>query len=243
VAKNGSTVGYTYTNDLLDTITSASGTVYDFTYGDFDLVQNVKIGSRSLISHTYSSDANRYLTKSTYGNGDFIAYAYDDLGRAKSKTYEDGDKIEYAYDNNGNLGEVKDSASGRTTRYYYDFLDRIGRVEESGGTYSNVTKYTYNAQGLLSKSVQSVRPLTAYTDDYTTTYAYDADNRPTSVVQGGGTYGLHYDGLGRMDQTTVKHEGTTVLTTTIGYRHQRRRVHAGGHLVQLGGQILHLHLR
>ena len=217
VTKDGSTVGYTYTNDLLDTITSTSGTVYDFTYGDFDLVQNVKIGSRSLISHEYTSDANRYLTKSTYGNDDYISYAYDDLGRAESKTYEDGDKIEYAYDNSGNLGEVKDSGSGRTTRYYYDFLDRIGRVEERGGTYSNVTQYTYNAQSLLSKSVQSIQPLTAYTDDYTTTYAYDTDNRPTSVVQGGGTYGLRYDGLGRMDQTTVKHEGTTVLTTTIGY--------------------------
>ena len=173
--------------------------------------------SRTLISHEYSDNADRYLTKSTYGNGNFIAYTYDDLGRAESKTYEDGDKIEYAYDNSGNLGEVKDSGSGRTTRYYYDFLDRIGRVEERGGTYSNVTQYTYNAQSLLSKSVQSIQPLTAYTDDYTTTYAYDTDNRPTSVVQGGGTYGLHYDGLGRMDQTTVKHEGTTVLTTTIGY--------------------------
>ena len=77
VEKDGTSNSYTYTDDLLAGITSASDTAYTFTYGVFDLITSVKAGDRTLISHTYTNDANRRLSKSEYGNGDYITYAYD----------------------------------------------------------------------------------------------------------------------------------------------------------------------
>jgi hypothetical protein len=60
-------VDYTYNDDLLSVISSASGTDYSFTYGVFDLATAVKAGSRTLISHSYTNDQNRRLSRSTYG--------------------------------------------------------------------------------------------------------------------------------------------------------------------------------
>ncbi len=80
VEKDGTSNSYTYTDDLLAGITSASDTAYTFTYGVFDQIASVKVGDRTLISHTYTNDANRRLSKSEYGNGDYITYAYDSRG-------------------------------------------------------------------------------------------------------------------------------------------------------------------
>ena len=57
---------YTYSKDLLSAISSASGTEYNFVYGVFDLTSAVKVGNRTLISHSYTNDQNR-LSRSTYG--------------------------------------------------------------------------------------------------------------------------------------------------------------------------------
>ena len=183
-------VSYTYTTDLLDTITSASGTVYDFTYGAFDLVQSVKAGSHTLISHEYNASPNFYLTKSTYGNGDNISYTYDDYGRTTSKTYEDGDKVSYTYDNNGNLGLVTDSATGRTTKYLYDFQDRLARYEETGTNYSNSVEWEYDVDNNLSAQTQIINGTT-----YTSTYSYDDDNRLTENTQGDSAFYYDYGDL------------------------------------------------
>lgn len=58
---------YTYSKDLLSAISSASGTEYNFVYGVFDLTSAVKVGNRTLISHSYTNDQNRRLSRSTYG--------------------------------------------------------------------------------------------------------------------------------------------------------------------------------
>ena len=148
--------------DLLRAIVSASETQYTFTYGVFDLLRSVKVGTRTLISHTYSNDANRYLTKSTYGNGHTISYTYDDYGRTTAKVYKDGtgdtteDVVTYTYDNRGNLGLVTDSATGRTTKYLYDFQDRLSRYEETGTGYSNTVEWGYD-----TKNNPRPRPSTA----------------------------------------------------------------------------------
>ncbi|MBE6939730.1 MAG: RHS repeat protein [Ruminococcaceae bacterium] len=213
VSKGATTAAYTYENDLLDTITSASGTVYDFAYGAFDLVQSVKAGSRSLIAHQYSTDGNYYLTQSTYGNGDTVSYTYDDLGRNTVKTYEDGDKVTYAYDANGNLGLVTDSESGRTTQYAYDLQDRLSAYTETGTGYSNSVTWIYDVRNNLTSQTQLLNGST-----YTTNFTYDDDNQLTGTTQGSFTGTYAYDGFGRMNSVIGKKDGSTVVTSEISYK-------------------------
>ena len=49
-------------------------------------MQSIQAGSRTLISHSYSTDGNHQLTRSDYGNGDSVSYGYDSLGRTTSIT-------------------------------------------------------------------------------------------------------------------------------------------------------------
>ena len=206
VSKRDASVSYSYNTDLLSTITSASGTVYNFTYGDFDLVQSVGIGNRTLISHEYSASPNFYLTKSTYGNGDTISYAYDGYGRTVSKAYEDGDMVSYTYDNNGNLGLVTDSASGRTTKYLYDFQDRLSRYEETGAGYSSSVEWGYDTDNNLTAQTHVLNGT-----EYLTEYTYNEDNQLTFVTMEDHAMRYDYDALGRL--TTIRgvtSEGGTV---------------------------------
>ena len=212
VDKVNASVSYSYTTDLLSTITSASGTVYNFTYGVFDLVQSVGIGNRTLISHEYSNDANRYLTKSTYGNNDYITYAYDKYGRTTSKTYDDGDKVSYAYDNNGNLGLVTDSATGRTTKYLYDFQDRLSRYEELGTGYSSTVEWSYNTDNELTSQKHILNGT-----EYVTNYSYDEDHQLKETQQGNIIGKYTYDKFGRMTNIASQNGQTTVISTTIGF--------------------------
>ena len=212
VSQGSAQVGYTYSGELLDAISSASGTEYSFDYGAFDLVNSVQVGQRTLISHTYSTDANRNLTQSTYGNGDSVSYTYDSLGRTTGKSYENGDTVDYIYDNNGNLGILKDSATGRNTQYFYDFQDRLMRYEESGQGYSNAVQWGYDDENNLSSQTQTLNGNT-----YTTQYTYDKDNRLTKTTVGNVSAGYTYDAYGRMTGIVTKSGDSTVLNSTISY--------------------------
>ena len=212
VSQGSAQVGYTYSGELLGAISSASGTEYRFDYGAFDLVNSVQVGQRTLISHTYSADANRNLTQSTYGNGDSVSYTYDSLGRTTGKSYENGDTVGYIYDNNGNLGILKDSATGRNTQYFYDFQDRLMRYEESGQGYSNAVQWGYDDEGNMTSQEQTLNGNT-----YTTQYTYDKDNRLTKTTVGNISAGYTYDAYGRMTGIVTKSGDSTVLNSTISY--------------------------
>ena len=156
-------------------------------------MQSIQAGSRTLISHSYSTDGNHQLTRSDYGNGDSVSYGYDSLGRTTSVRYEDGAQVDYTYDNNGNLGLLTDSASGRKTQYFYDFQDRLMRWEQSGSGYENSVTWGYDDNNNLSTQKQTLNGTT-----YTTSYTYDKDNRLTKTTEGTVSAGYTYDALGRM---------------------------------------------
>ena len=212
VSKGASAVGYSYASDLLSAISTASGTDYSFAYGAFDLVQSIQAGSRTLISHSYSTDGNHQLTRSDYGNGDSVSYGYDSLGRTTSVRYEDGAQVDYTYDNNGNLGLLTDSASGRRTQYFYDFQDRLMRWEQSGSGYANSVTWSYDDNNNLSTQKQTLNGTT-----YTTSYTYDKDNRLTKTTEGTVSAGYTYDALGRMTAMDAQSGGKSVVKTAIGY--------------------------
>ena len=205
---------YTYSKDLLSAISTASGTDYSFTYGVFDLTTAVKAGSRTLISHSYTNDQNRRLSRSVYGNGDAVSYSYDSFGRTTAVTYGDtGSTVSYAYDANSNLGQLTDGISGRVNRYSYDFLDRLMRYEESGDGYSNIVQWGYDDENNLSSQTQTLNGTT-----YTSTYAYDRDNRLTKATEGAISANYAYDSFSRMSLFINAYDGDNTLTTSIGYR-------------------------
>ena len=203
---------YTYTDDLLTKITTGS-TTYDFAYGNFALRSSIKIGSTTLASYTYTDNQNKYLQKLAYGNGDSVQYTYDNYGRVTKETFEDGDTVSYKYDNDGALATITDSATGRTTTYYYDFTDRLMKYVESGSNYSHSVGYSYDDLNNLTKLVETINGTA-----HTTSYAYDEDNRVTSVTNGSSQKSYTYDGFGRNSSRVSKHGSTTVLTDTITYR-------------------------
>ena len=175
-------------------------------------MQSVQAGSRTLISHSYSTDGNHQLTRSDYGNGDSVSYGYDSLGRTTSVSYEDGAQVDYTYDNNGNLGLLTDSASGRRTQYFYDFQDRLMRWEQSGSGYANSVTWGYDDNNNLSSQKQTLNGTT-----YTTSYTYDKDKRLTKTAEGTVSAGYTYDALGRMTAMDAQSGGKSVVKTEIGY--------------------------
>ena len=214
VQQSTAAVDYTYNKDLLSAISTASGTDYSFTYGVFDLTTAVKAGSRTLISHSYTNDQNRRLSRSVYGNGDAVSYSYDSFGRTTAVTYGDtGSTVSYAYDANSNLGQLTDGISGRVNRYSYDFLDRLMRYEESGDGYSNIVQWGYDDENNLSSQTQTLNGTT-----YTSTYAYDKDNRLTKATEGAISANYTYDSFSRMTLFINAYDGDNTLTTSIGYR-------------------------
>lgn len=213
VCKGDASVGYTYNGDLLTAISTASGTNYSFAYGVFDLVSSVKAGNRTLISNTYSNDANHRLTRSDYGNGDYITYSYDSMGRISSTGYENiANAIGYTYDNNGNLGILTDYVTGRKTKYAYDFQNRLMQYEESSTDYSNIVQWKYDDRNNLSSRSQTINGAT-----YSTSYSYDDDDRLKQAATGTNSVAYSYDGYSRMTNITVKSEMGTAVVSDITY--------------------------
>ena len=208
-------VTYGYTNDLLTRITTNS-TTYNFTYGDFAQRSSVQIGNRTLASYTYTDDQNRYLDKLTYGNGDYVEYEYDKLGRVVKETFEDGSTVSYKYDNSGALATITDSATGRKTTYYYDLTDRMMKYVETDGTNTHSVGYDYDLLNNLTMLVETINGV-----KHTTSYGYDAYNRLTSVLAtiGSNSTGRNYDydDLGRIRFYKTFWNGDEVITETFTY--------------------------
>ena len=190
---------------------------YSIAYGDFALRAKVSVGSTPLASYTYSKDGNHYLTKLDYGNGDDVKYTYDSLGRVTKAVYTESDgtvtrTVTYTYDNVGALATVKDSKTGRTTKYSYDTVGRVtGRSDSNtGNTY--VQRYSYDDLGNLETLTDICNGTT-----YTTEYVYDGKNRLYSVEDGNAKETASYDAFDRLDDRTVFHNNSKLLTKNIGY--------------------------
>lgn len=209
---------YTYTDDLLTQIQTGS-TTYSFSYGNFALRSAITIGDRTLAEYAYTDDGRNSLSTLDYGNGDKVQYTYDEQGRVTKQTYEDGDTATYQYDNNGALATITDSATGRTTTYYYDFTDRLVKTVEKGSGYSHSVGYEYDDINNLTKLVETINGL-----EWQTSYTYDDDNRvismavvnPLTEITSSRNY--TYDGFGRVSQKTTKRGASTVLTDAYTFR-------------------------
>ena len=109
---------------------------YGFTYDTFGNILSTTVGDRTLASYTYAyAQKNGLLSRMTYGNGDYINYAYDRLGRTTEKEIASGSstrKINYVYNGDGQLHSVKDGS--KAYGYTYDTLGRLVGTTLKNGT-------------------------------------------------------------------------------------------------------------
>ena len=160
----------------------------------------------------------------TRPNGLKSIYAYDNLSRLTSVLHQSGsttlDGAAYTVDNAGNRTSRTPQPSGTASNYGYDNIYELTGVTQGSTTTEsytydavgnrlsslNVSPYSYNTSNELTST-----PNATYTYDYngntltktdsngSTNYAWDYENRLTSVTLpgGGGTVSFKYDPFGR----------------------------------------------
>ncbi len=85
------------------------------------------------------------LTKSTYGNGDYVQYVYDSLGRIVGQKNNGVLAFTQAYDGNGYTSTFTDIANNLLYSYEYDSLGRLLRsTQKKNGSLSLVTGTEYD---------------------------------------------------------------------------------------------------
>lgn len=201
----GGSTGYTY--DTLNRLTS--------------LAPPSAFGSGSF---GFSYDALSRRTQMTRPNSVTTNYAYDNLSHLTSVLHQlSGSTIDgasYTLDSGGNRTAKTDQLAGVTSNYTYDAIYQLTQVTQANNTtesYSydavgnrtaslGVSSYTTNASNELTATSNASytydsngNTLTKTVGSNTTTYAWDYENRLTSVtLQGtGGTVTFKYDPMGR----------------------------------------------
>ncbi|MDE5995083.1 MAG: hypothetical protein K2G60_06185, partial [Oscillospiraceae bacterium] len=149
---------YNYTDERLTSITH-NGFNYNFTYDGFGNRLTTKVGSQALMTNTYAAN-NGLLTKSIYGNGDYVENTYDTYDRVTDIKYNGTQKFIYSYDANGLVSRFTDKYNNKEYTYTYDMLGRLQRTDVSDGsaiinTYDNLNNTTgkqYRFNGTSKKT-------------------------------------------------------------------------------------------
>lgn len=196
------TFGY-YANGLLSSQTDNSptgphGIVYN--YDARNLLTSMN--DMGMVSQ-YTYDANDRLISRMLANGASATYGYMNC-RLSSVMQQDRVAMPivthtYQYQDNGALSRINET--GSSTRYQYDFLNRLIREERSAGPAFNHT-YAYDAVG---NRIQHNR------SGVLTTYQYDMDGLLTQAIpQGMAPEMYQYDGNGRLVQR-IRNNNTEIF--------------------------------
>jgi YD repeat-containing protein len=213
-------------------------------------------------SFGFSYDVLSRRTQMTRPNNVATNYAYDNLSRLQSVLHQlAGSTIDgatYTVDNAGNRTAKTDQRAGVTSNYGYDAIYELTGVTQGTNT---TESYTYDPVGnrlsSLGVSPYSVNasnqltstPSTSYTYDSngntqtkvvgtnTTTYAWDFENRMSSVTLpgSGGTVSFKYDPFGRRIQKSFTTGANPPSTTTTNYLYDEDN---GIEEVDVNGSIL-----
>jgi RHS repeat-associated protein len=192
----------------------------------------------------FSYDALSRRTQMTRPNSITTNYTYDNLSRLLSVLHQSGattlDGASYTVDNAGNRTSKTDQRLGVTTNYGYDNIYQLLSATQGANTTESytydavgnrlsslgVSPYSYNTSNELTST-----PSTSYTYDYngnaltsttgsnTTSYAWDFENRLTSMTLpgSGGTVSFKYDPLGRRVQKSFTTGANPPTITTSNY--------------------------
>jgi RHS repeat-associated protein len=175
-------------------------------------------------SFGFSYDALSRRTQLTRPNSVATNYSYDHLSRLTSVLHQlSGSTIDgasYTVDNAGNRTAKTDQRTAVTTNYGYDSIYQLlsatqGATSTESYTFDpvgnrtaslGVSSYTTNSSNELTATSSATysydnngNTLTSVTGSNTTTYAWDFENRLTSVTLpgSGGTVTFKYDPFGR----------------------------------------------
>jgi RHS repeat-associated protein len=175
-------------------------------------------------SFGFTYDALSRRTQMTRPNSLKSVYAYDTLSRLQSVLHQSGsttlDGAAYTVDNAGNRTSKTDELASVTSNYTYDPIYELTQVTQSTSTtesYSydavgnrtaslGVSSYTNNSSNELTSTSSTSytydnngNTLTKVVGSNTTSYAWDFENRMTSVTLpgSGGTVSFAYDPFGR----------------------------------------------
>jgi len=213
-----------YGYDLLNRLTSTTDPREATTTYQYDANSNVITTTDALNHQTIASyNADDEKTQVRQADGSLLRTAYDATGNVITQTdaltrstvygYDAMNRVitttdpltrttVYTYDIAGNKTALTDSM-GRTTQYGYDAGNELTSINYSDGTTPNVA-YTYTATGQR----QSMADGTG-----TTTYQYDALDRPITVTNGAGqSVGYGYDAVGNV--TALTYPDASAVTRT-----------------------------
>lgn len=210
---NGRTIQYAYdASNRLKTITYPTGTPVNFTY---DANGNRTGMTDVLGSSTCVFDVMNRMTSATDAFGNVVSYAYDANGNRVSLSYPGNKTVTYAYDPVNRLSTVKDwlngvtsyayddagsltqsvNPNGTTATYGYDGASRLTGLTNAKSDLSTICSYglTLDSVGNHKQATQN-EPLLPVIPSANTAYAYDNDDRLTTV----GTATCAYDANGNM---------------------------------------------
>ena len=175
---------------------------YGFTYDTFGNILSTTVGDRTLASYTYAQK-NGLLSRMTYGNGDYINYAYDRLGRTTEKEIVSGSstrKINYVYNGDGQLHSVKDGSTAYG--YTYDTLGRlVGTTQKNGTTLTQQSWRQFDDNNRLTGLNISIRGISSNLRESST---YNTQGVVTRQDMFSGEYiDLTYDSLSRLSRRDI----------------------------------------
>jgi len=208
----GQAAAYTY--DIRDRLTNsvdANGVSVSMTYDHLDRLLNRHYPDNGIEKFGYTTNVSG-PTSYTNQITNVVTYAYDALNRKTNEVYVGVTTNGFAYDGAGDLLTLIDGKN-QTTTWKYDLYGRVTNKLDANNTslfvyqydpnnrltnrWSNAkgtTVYRYDAVGNLTNVDYSAG--TVYTPSLS--FAYDALNRSTNMVDGVGTTAYSYDAAGQL---------------------------------------------
>ena len=151
------------------------------------------------------------MQKTTYANGDFIEYTYDNCDNVIKLVGENGVIAELVYNKKGLVSKTIDVRNSQTTYYYYDFNGSVtGEYRQSeSGALSYFKSYDNDGNQVEKTSINGqVKTITTGTDSDGNTF----------VSNDGITVDSTTDDFGRTTEVkTSRGEGNSVFFTDYEY--------------------------
>ena len=170
-----------------------TGNRVQYKYDLLGRIQEVWHKDKKEAEYGYNPDGT--IASIRFANGIEASYSYDDDKNITEIVTKDAEGREilnhrYVYDNNGNQTEREEN--GETTRYIYDRLNRLSKVQ-----YPNATEeFEYDMAGNRIKRTFN---------NVITKYDYDRRNRLTEKVEGGIQTSYRYDPQGNLIAEEGRH--------------------------------------
>lgn len=183
------------------TITDPNGIVRKMRYTPRGWLKSVTVQTakgNSVTLHDYFP--NGLLEKTTYADGSFISYEYDEARHVSAITNNFGERIEYPDRSllDGKwLKETVKNSSGDVVRQSARVFDEMGRIKKLLGNNGQETEFTYDLNDNIefdNKAGYEESPGSGNAESLQIQYGYDGLNRKTSTQDAlGNASKLKYD--------------------------------------------------